>query len=399
MAPILNMLDSHLAIQYAIILLAIFIVVELLSRLDPSRAKRMAIIGLSILFLGWLDLRSLALLTLLSSIIFGMVRARLRLSLIIYPLSLILIALLLLIKDLSSLGWIKTPYVPLGVSYYFFRLISFLIEYSKKPEKMAKTTPLDYFSWIFFFPIFLAGPILRFNEFKPINRNHQKIEKPVHYRNLALAIFLKVLLVDLMLFNLSYVTLQGTMELKLSSGLYMQHQYLNILYLFAFSFTAFIHAYLDLMLYTEISKALSGILGFTCVDNFKRPLLASNISEFWQRWHLSLSNWTRDYIFFPMLIKTRRTWPSTYASMLILGIWHAISLNWIVWAISHATAINLYGELRNTSVFKKLVQMPTGALFLRVSGNIITVAFVGFVFIFVAIHDFSHVIKLLSRCF
>lgn len=399
MASIFNTLNSHLAVQYSIILLAVFMVVELISRLKRSQTKRMAVIGLSILFLGWLDLRSLALLTLLSATILGMVKARLRVSLIIYPLSLILIALLLLIKDLSSLGWIKTPYVPLGVSYYFFRLISFLIEYSKKPEEMGKTTPLDYFTWVFFFPVFLAGPILRFNEFEPIDKNRLKRLKPTHYRNLALAIFLKVLLVDLILFNLSYVTFQGTMELKLSTSLYMQHQYLNILYVFAFSFSAFIHAYLDLMLYTEISKALSGILGFTFVDNFNRPLLASNISEFWQRWHMSLSNWTRDYIFFPMLIKTRRTWPSTYASMIILGIWHAVSLNWIIWAISHATAINLYGELRSTRAFKAIVNIPAGALFLKVSGNMITIAFVGFIFIFVAVHDFSHVIKLLSRCF
>ena len=142
MAPILNTLDTHRAVQYAIILLAVFIVVEIISRLKGSRAKQMAVIGLSILFLGWLDLRSLALLTLFSSTIFGMVKARLRLSHIIYPLSLLLIAVLLLIKDLSVLGWIQTPYVPLGVSYYFFRLISFLIEYSKKPEEMAKITPL-----------------------------------------------------------------------------------------------------------------------------------------------------------------------------------------------------------------------------------------------------------------
>jgi alginate O-acetyltransferase complex protein AlgI len=85
--------------------------------------------------------------------------------------------------------------------------------------------------------------------------------------------------------------------------------------------------------------------------------------------------------------------------MLILGIWHAVSLNWIVWAIAHATAINLYGEMRSTRIFKELVKIPMGALFLKVSGNIITVAFVGFIFIFVAIHDFSHVVKLLSRCF
>lgn len=399
MTPILNTFSSHLVVQYAIVLSAVVIGVELLSRLDQPRAKRMAVICLSMLLLGWLDLRSLALLMFLSTTIFVMAKARLHINHIIYPLSLLLIGVLLLIKDLSSLGWIQPPYVPLGVSYYFFRLISFLIEYSKQTEKMAAISPFDYFSWVFFFPVFLAGPILRFNEFNQIDKKKHRACKPVYYRNLAIAIFLKLLVVDLMLFNLSYVTLQGTMELKLSARFVMQHHYLNFFYLFAFSFSAFIHAYLDLMLYTEISKALSGILGFTCVDNFNRPLLASNISEFWQKWHMSLSNWTRDYIFFPMLVKTRRTWPSTYASMLILGIWHATNWNWITWALAHATAINLYGELRKTRIFMNLTKIPSGALFLKVSGNVITIAFVGFIFIFVAVPDFSRIIKLLSRCF
>ncbi len=398
MPPILNTFSGHLVVQVAIVLGSVVIGVELLSRLDQPRAKRLAVICLSMLFLGWLDFWSLVLLMFLSTTMFGMVKARLHISHIIYPLSLLFIGVLVLIKDLPSLGWIHTPYVPLGVSYYFFRLISFLIEYSKQPEKTATISSLDFFSWVFFFPVFLAGPILRFNEFNQIDKEKHRARKPVYYRNLAIAIFLKVLLVDLMLYNLSYVTLQSTMELKLSAQFVMQHHYLNIFYLFAFSFSAFIHAYLDLMLYTEISKALSGILGFTCVDNFNRPLLASNISEFWQKWHMSLSNWTRDYIFFPMLVNTRRTWPSTYASMMILGIWHAVSLNWIIWAFAHATAINLYGELRKTRIFKNLSKNPTGALFLKVSGNISTIAFVGFIFIFVAMPDFWHVIKLLSSC-
>ena len=179
----------------------------------------------------------------------------------------------------------------------------------------------------------------------------------------------------------------------------MNRQYINLPLLSAFSLGAFFHAYIDLLLYTEISKALAGILGFTNVDNFNRPLLASNISQFWQRWHLSLSNWTRDYVFFPMLIKTRRTWTSTYASMLMIGIWHSATPNWIVWALAHGTAINLYGALRMTSLFKTIDKNKWGARFLRVSGNVATIYFVGIVFTFVAVDEFSLALKLLYRCF
>lgn len=392
-----DLFSSHLIGQYAVALAAVFIVVEAVSRIKQPEFRRIAVIGLSVLLLGWLDIWSLVLLICLSTVILILVKAKLDIGRIIYTLTFALIGLLLLIKDLPPL-FSQSVYVPLGVSYYFFRLISFLIEYSKAPDKTAETPPLVFFSWVFFFPVFLAGPILRFDEFHRIDDNKHHARKPVYYRNLFLAIAAKVLLVDLMLYNFSYVTLQSTMELKLAPQFAQQYPYLNFFYLFAFAFSAFIHAYLDLLAYTEISKALAGILGFTNVDNFNRPLLASNISEFWQKWHMSLSNWTRDYIFFPMLIKTRRTWPSTYASMLILGIWHAATLNWIVWALAHATAINLYGEMRKTAIFKRVSSNPTGSRLLRVCGNIVTVAFVGFIFIFVAVPDFWHVVGLLSNC-
>jgi alginate O-acetyltransferase complex protein AlgI len=379
-------------------LTAIVIGIELISRLDHPRIRRCSVIALSILFLGWLDFWSLLLLICLSTTIFAMIKARLEISQIIYPLSLSLIGLLLAIKDLPSLAGLQRVYIPLGVSYYFFRLISFLIEYSKDPENISQTHAIDFFSWVFFFPVFLAGPILRFNEMGEIDKKLHHQRKPMFYRNLAIAVFLKILVVDLILFNLSYVTLQGAMELRLSSGVANQAAFVNFVFLFAFSFSAFIHAYLDLMLYTEISKAMAGILGFTNVDNFDRPLLATNISVFWQKWHMSLSNWTRDYIFFPMLIKTRRTWPSTYASMLILGIWHAATLNWVVWAIAHATAINLYGEWRKSRPFRTLSGTRSGSLVLKVTGNISTIGFVGLVFIFVAVPDFWHAINLLAKC-
>ena len=95
MPPIIDAFSSHLVVPYAIALSAVVIGVELLSRLDQPLAKRMTIICLSMLLLGWLDFRSLALLLFLSTTIFGMAKARLHISHIIYPLSLLLIGILL----------------------------------------------------------------------------------------------------------------------------------------------------------------------------------------------------------------------------------------------------------------------------------------------------------------
>ena len=396
---LVNIIDSPVLLTYAALLGAALIGVELVSRLESIRLKRIAVICLSVLLLCWLDIRSLLVLTLFSTTILLAVRARFEFKNIIYPISLLLIVLLLLIKALSPLVVQQSLYIPLGISYYFFRLISFLIEYSKNPQRFYKISALEFYSWVFFLPVLLAGPILRYDDFKPLEPDVHQQKKATGYRNLAGAIAIKLLIVDLILYNLAYGTLLGMMELKLYSTSQAGLPAPNILFLFAFSFSAFIHSYLDLMIYTEISKAMATILGFTNVENFDRPLLATNISSFWQRWHISLSSWTRDYVFFPMLIKTRLTWLSTYASMLILGLWHAASINWIVWALAHATAINFYGAWRKTSIFQFCARYPTGARLLRGSGNIVTISFVGLVFIFVAIPDFNRVLDLLGKCF
>jgi alginate O-acetyltransferase complex protein AlgI len=396
---LLDLLKSDLVFAYTAAIALIVVAVELVSRLKQTDLKRAVIIAISVLFLGWMDVYSLIILTVLAIAIIAVVKMKIDLQGIIYLLSLLLIGLLIFIKDYRFIFSMERAYVPLGVSYYFFRLIAFLIEYSKRPEEISAVRPLDYFSWVFFFPVFLAGPILRFDDFHAIDPGLHPSRKPIYYRNLAGAVLLKIVLVDMVLYHLAYVSLYNVIEIKLSDVNWYRHQYLNLPYLSLFAFAAFGHAYLDLMLYTEISKAVAGILGFTNIDNFDRPLLASNISMFWQRWHMSLSHWTRDYIFFPMLIKTKRTWLSTYASMFILGIWHSANLNWIAWALCHATAINMYGAMRRTPIFQRVAGNRTGAIFLRISGNVVTIYFVTIVFTFVAIDDFSVAVKFLVRCF
>ena len=395
----IEILSENLIFFYIAAIILFVSIIEGVSRIREIDKRRIFVICLSIIFLGWLDFFSLIILTLLSLIILATVKKKIELKNSIYPLSLLLIGILIAVKDYHYVFNIRTIYVPLGISYYFFRLISFLIEYSKDPERISGTSPINFFSWIFFFPVFLAGPILRFGEFHALSPEKHHVEKPANYTKLILAILLKVLLVNGVLYFAVYdITFHIIMK-KFSDTFYMNRQYINLPLLSAFSLGAFFHAYIDLLLYTEISKALAGILGFTNVDNFNRPLLASNISQFWQRWHLSLSNWTRDYVFFPMLIKTRRTWTSTYASMLMIGIWHSATPNWIVWALAHGTAINLYGALRMTSLFKTIDKNKWGARFLRVSGNVATIYFVGIVFTFVAVDEFSLALKLLYRCF
>lgn len=355
-----------------------------------EKQKKFAVIFFGASLLGWLDFASLVLLTCLSFCVYLIAKYKVPVSKVLYPLVLIFIVILVCIKEQTFFAHNGNPIVPLGVSYYFFRLISFVIEYSNNKPKYQNVPLLDFYAWVFFFPTFLAGPILRFHEFSLISQEQVSRDKLKFYVRFLGALFLKFLVVDYLLYSLAYTVLLPNLQ----AGM----QYAPF-FLCGFGVLAFLHAYFDLMLYTEMSKALAGYLGFTNVDNFNRPLLATNVSQFWQRWHMSLSNWTRDYVFFPALVKTRKFWLASYASMMTIGIWHSISFNWLIWAFCHGTALVFYSWLRARKVFKWIAVRPKGRKLLSILGNVCTLMFVSQVFIFVAFHDIKTPLLLFDSVF
>lgn len=383
---------DNLIFLFPLLIFTILIGLHVVATQVSLKKKQLLIISLSSLLILHLDVFSYILLTSISTLLLATIKKKVDLGKVIYPLTLLLIFILLILKDYWVIFNVKNIYVPLGLSYYYFRLLSLLIEYSKRPKELYKIDIWHYYTYIYFFPIFLAGPIHRFNDFKMLKpTNYFKL-----YKWLLGALLLKLLLVDMTLYYLVYKYLL----VKVNTLTYIDQSYIKTIGTVSlFGFTAFLHAYMDLMLYTEMSKSLSRILGFTVQENFNRPLLASNISKFWQSWHISLSNWTRDYIFFPTLLKTKKVWLSTYASMLTIGLWHSATLNWIIWALLHATALNFYGKLKEQTFFKNICMNQFGNAVLHVLGNIITIYFVSIVFIFIAIHDFKQAVSYIAMIF
>ncbi|MES0488519.1 MAG: MBOAT family O-acyltransferase [Leptospirales bacterium] len=392
---IADFLGDNLIIFFIIIVISIIIFLEWSFKNENIHKKKSLIIIISGGLLIWLDVGSFFQLLLLSTIVYILIYKKIQIKKKLSLFVLCSIGLLLLIKDYQYFLNIENPYIPLGVSYYYFRLLSMMIDYANRPKEFENINPIDYYSYVFFFPIILAGPIQRFRDFKYLETQFSGKPRRNIYLLLFTAISVKFLLIDNYLYQYTYEKTLPLLMQNMDSG----KDHLFFLKLSLFGFSAFIHAYFDLMLYTEISKSFSKLLGFTHQENFNKPLLASNLSMFWQRWHMSLSNWTRDYVFFPALIKTKKAWISTYLSMLTIGIWHALTLNWITWAILHATGINFYGKIREMRWFKRMKNNKAGALFLRITGNIITIYFVSFVFVMVAVHDFQVVVKLYSYAF
>jgi alginate O-acetyltransferase complex protein AlgI len=373
------------------ILLA-FIVFEKVATLQNSQIKKYFVTLISVILIGWLDFYSLLLLTVYSTFIIIVIKRQLKLFENTLLFVILNILLLIFIKDYYLLFDIQTIYVPLGVSYYFFRLIAFVIEYNKHKNHYEEIPLLDYYLYVFFFPIFLAGPIQRFRDFYILETPIEGDARKKRYLYLIFVFIIKIILIDALLFSFAYGRYYPIIVHEINQGMLSYR-------LFLFGFIAFIHAYMDLMIYTEISKTVANLLGFSKQENFNKPLLATNISQFWQSWHMSLSNWTRDYVFFPTLIKTKQVWLSTYASMFMIGIWHSISINWLFWAFMHGSALNLYLWGRNTKVFKAIIQKPLGKKLLAITGNIVTITFVSSVFIIVAIHDRDVIIALAKTCY
>lgn len=363
--------------------------VESLVHLKSSKIKDLIIIIFSAGLLATLDLGSFIILSLFSIAIFYLVKSEVNIRKFALKLSAFLIIMLIALKEFHHWVPMEKAYVPLGVSYYFFRLISYVLDYAKNPKGISqKTTPIKFFTWVFFFPLFFAGPIQRFSLFETLSINGEKSSfyRTRIYTVMLLFIALKVLIVDSAIFPFVYKELLPVIKKGGPRP-----------YIFLFGLLAFLHAYLDLMLYTEISKATGRLLGFKVQDNFNKPLLATNISQFWQRYHISLSSWTRDYVFFPMAAKTRNFTLASYASMMTMGMWHNISWNWFVWALCHGTLLSSYNYWRTKAFYKSLVSNPRIAIGMKVSGNIFTIAFVGTIFIFVSMPSFKVAFSLVKR--
>ena len=100
-----------------------------------------------------------------------------------------------------------------------------------------------------------------------------------------------------------------------------------------------VQIYCDFSGYTDMAIACARLLGYELTVNFEFPYFAASITEFWRRWHISLTSWSRDYVYMPLLGVTRNPYAATVASFLMIGLWHELSLRYVFWALYHAGAV------------------------------------------------------------
>lgn len=221
---------------------------------------------------------------------------------------------------------------PIGVSFYTFQAISYLMEVYRGDE----TEPgwVEFFLYMSFWPTILSGPICRIPEMVPQFRSADRPsveDVSVGFRRIVLGLFMKVVVADTLGRGLTAGTgVNAGFDPGLASWSRPDVLFLCIGYGFQIFF--------DFAGYSHAAIGSARLFGLRLRENFDRPFLATTISEFWNRWHMSLSSWIRDYLFFPLAtLRSGTAWRlgALTASMTIFGLWHGAAATFVLWGFYH----------------------------------------------------------------
>jgi alginate O-acetyltransferase complex protein AlgI len=222
--------------------------------------------------------------------------------------------------------------LPLGISFHTFQSMSYVIDVYRN-EQEPITNPIDYALYISFFPQLVAGPIVRAREF---------FGDLYHWKPPSSDDVLRGLL--LLLLGLAKKMVMADQFAQIANG-YFQNVSKQPGMVPAWSAViAFgIQIYFDFSGYTDMAIGMAKLLGFHFPVNFRRPYLASSITDFWHRWHISLSRWLRDYLYIPLGGNRHgrlETYRNLMLTMLLGGMWHGASWNFLVWGGYHGALLS-----------------------------------------------------------
>ncbi len=234
--------------------------------------------------------------------------------------------------------------LPLGISFYTFEAISYVVDVYRRQVKPAKSY-WDYVLFVIYFPHLIAGPIMRAKDFIPQVMSPRPWRADQFYEGCYLffwGLFEKVFVAD----NLAKIV--NPVFVPASS--YNGAEVLVALYAFAFQI------FCDFDGYSNMARGLGKCMGFEISINFKLPYFATNPREFWQRWHITLSSWLRDYVYIPLGGNRKgelRLYGSLVLTMLLGGFWHGASWTFVMWGAYHGVLLIAFRFLIIRQWFEK----------------------------------------------
>ena len=221
--------------------------------------------------------------------------------------------------------------IPLGISYYTFKLIHYAVEVAR--GNIEDRSLGSFFSYILLFPIFTAGPIERYDHFLA-NRAERLAADDVLA---GLARIIQGLVKKFVILELMLAPLYGSNPD--AAALVSHFDRLSTVQVWGFAGLTYLAAYLDFSAYSDLAIGSARLFGIRIMENFRWPVLATNIGDFWKRWHMTLAGWCQAYVYMPMIGLTRNPYAAVYATFIAIGLWHAGSLHWIAWGAYHATGM------------------------------------------------------------
>jgi alginate O-acetyltransferase complex protein AlgI len=223
--------------------------------------------------------------------------------------------------------------LPIGISFYTFEAISYTVDVYRR-RIPAERNLAHFMLFILFFPHLVAGPIVRARDFLPQVRRRKRASWPRAHlgcRYILMGMFKKLVIADHMA--------RFTEPVFANPGQYRT----SALWIAAFAYA--LQIYCDFSGYSDLALGTARLLGYRLAQNFNMPYLAANVTELWHRWHISLSTWLRDYIFFPLVrrgrqnrcpeCQRRRNYRAILITMTVCGLWHGANWTFVVWGAIH----------------------------------------------------------------
>lgn len=274
--------------------------------------------------------------------------------------------------------------LPVGISFYTFQAISHTVDVYKRRLRL-KMDFLEYLFYLSFFPLLLAGPITRAGSMLEQMREDREVNPRLLYTGLWL-VMMGVLKKCVVADYIAQFNNWAFDEPMLYNGFEL------LMAVFGFS----VQIYCDFSGYSDMSIGIAAMMGFRLRENFNLPYQSLNITEFWHRWHISLSTWFRDYVYIPLggnRVGRMRMYFNNFLTMLVAGLWHGSTVMFLLWGAMHGAALVFHKFCRRAFLHR----VPSGRWWTTVPSWLIFQCFLMVTWVFFRSADVSAAFTIIGR--
>ena len=247
--------------------------------------------------------------------------------------------------------------MPIGISFYTFQALSYVVDVYRKDTEYQKD-PITFGAYVTLFPQLIAGPIVRY---KDVEDQLSEREHSIYLAASGARTFMCGLAKKVLIANVAGALWQSAAAIPDAERTALAAWMGIIFYTF--------QIYFDFSGYSDMAIGLGKIFGFTFLENFNYPYVSKSITEFWRRWHISLSSWFREYVYIPLggnRVSAARTYFNLFVVWMLTGFWHGSNWNFIIWGLYYFTLL----VIEKAFLGKLLAKLPAAI------GHIYTLFFV-----------------------